>query len=164
MLCHVQTRKNYCSALKKLAIKQLNFGTVASNGSADPGVPILASDERRSKGSFVSERMVICYQTSSILIQSMRSQWRICGKWRGVSSHIIVDEALQFNWKKRKTLGQPLLVVIWYGSPSISAGSAKEKNKNLLTPSMKKAQNHYGELVSMDKVLAICEWGCVLCN
>ena len=76
---------------------------------------------------------------------------------KGESSHIIVDEALRFI-EKEKDNGQPLLVVIWYGSPH-SPWSAKEKDKKPFYALDEKAQNHYGELVSMDQSIGNLRMG-----
>jgi arylsulfatase A-like enzyme len=60
-----------------------------------------------------------------------------------------VDEALRFI-EREKYLGKPLFVVIWFGSPH-APWRAGNIDKKTFTKLDENAQNHYGELVSMDE-------------
>src|SRR5690606_22657364 len=59
------------------------------------------------------------------------------------------SEALRFI-EKEKDNGKPLFVVIWYGSPH-APWRAYETDKKSFAGLDENAQNHYGELVKMDK-------------
>jgi len=146
--------KTIAQALKKAGYKTAHFGKWHLNGLRGPGVPILASDER-SPGQFGFDEWLSV--TNFFDIDPIMSRNGEFVEMKGESSHIIVDEALQFI-KKEKDNGQPLLVVIWYGSPH-SPWSAKEKDKKPFNSLDEKAQNHYGELVSMDQSIGNLRMG-----
>ncbi len=67
---------------------------------------------------------------------------------KGESSHIIVNEALHFI-EKEKGNEKPLFIVIWFGSPH-GPWMAEDEDKKSFANLNEEAQNHFGELVSMD--------------
>ena len=77
--------------------------------------------------------------------------------YRGDSSEVVVDEALKFIGEQVQAK-QPFFTVIWYGTPhSPWIASAEDKGPFAqLTP---KAQDHYGELVAMDRSIGALRKG-----
>ncbi|MCK0134939.1 sulfatase-like hydrolase/transferase [Arenibacter sp. S6351L] len=146
--------KTLAQALKEAGYKTAHFGKWHLNGLRGPGVPILASDER-NPGKFGFDEWLSV--TNFFDIDPIMSRNGEFVEMKGESSHIIVDEALRFI-EKEKGNGQPLLVVIWYGSPH-APWSAEERDKEIFGTLDEKAQNHYGELVSMDQSIGNLRMG-----
>lgn len=108
-------------------------------------MPIFTSDERNPGQFGFDEWLSVSNFFDIDPIMSHNGEFV---ELKGESSHIIVDEALRFI-EKEKDKEQPLFVVIWYGSPH-SPWRADDKDKRPFNNLDEKAQNHYGELVSMD--------------
>ena len=70
-------------------------------------------------------------------------------EFEGDSSEIIVTEALSFV-RRQAEVQRPFFAVIWYGTPH-SPWTASEPDKTAFTRLDTKSQNHYGELVAMDR-------------
>ena len=138
--------KTIAQALKKAGYKTAHFGKWHLNGLRGPGVPILASDER-NPGQFGFDEWLSV--TNYFDINPIMSRNGEFVEMKGESSEIIINEALGFI-EKEKDNGQPLFVVIWYGSPH-APWRAEKKDKKTFDTLDEKSQNHYGELVSMDK-------------
>jgi arylsulfatase A-like enzyme len=77
--------------------------------------------------------------------------------FKGDSSEVIVDEALQFITKKTKAK-KPFFTVIWYGTPH-SPWMAEEVDQKPFTALTEKAREHYGELVAMDRSIGTLRKG-----
>jgi len=77
--------------------------------------------------------------------------------FKGDSSEIVVDEALKFITAKVKEK-QPFFTVLWYGTPH-SPWVAAEVDKKPFTKLSAKAQEHYGELVAMDRSIGTLRRG-----
>ena len=137
--------KTIAQALKKAGYKTAHFGKWHLNGLKGPGVPIFTSDERNPGQFGFDEWLSVSNFFDIDPIMSHNGEFV---ELKGESSHIIVDEALRFI-EKEKDKEQPLFVVIWYGSPH-SPWRADDKDKRPFNNLDEKAQNHYGELVSMD--------------
>ena len=146
--------KTLAQALKEAGYKTAHFGKWHLNGLRGPGVPILASDER-NPGQFGFDEWLSV--TNFFDIDPIMSRNGEFVEMKGESSHIIVDEALRFI-EKEKDNGQPLLLVIWYGSPH-APWRAEERDKKTFDALDEKAQNHYGELVSMDQSIGNLRMG-----
>jgi arylsulfatase A-like enzyme len=138
--------KTIAQALKNAGYKTAHFGKWHLNGLKGPGVPILASDNR-SPGAFGFDEWLSV--TNFFDIDPVMSHNGEFVEMKGESSEIIVSEALQYI-EKEKDKGKPLFVVIWYGSPH-GPWRAYDKDKKVFDNLDDKSQNHYGELVAMDK-------------
>jgi len=78
-------------------------------------------------------------------------------EFEGDSSEITVEEALKFI--KRKTKGdKPIFTVIWFGTPH-RPFVASEGDKAPFNKLDKNSQNHYGELVAMDRSIGALRKG-----
>jgi arylsulfatase A-like enzyme len=138
--------KTIAQALNNAGYKTAHFGKWHLNGLKGPGVPILASDNR-SPGAFGFDEWLSV--TNFFDIDPVMSHNGEFVEMKGESSEIIVSEALQYI-EKEKDKGKPLFVVIWYGSPH-GPWRAYDKDKKVFDNLDDKSQNHYGELVAMDK-------------
>jgi len=137
--------KTIAQALKQAGYKTAHFGKWHLNGHRGPGVPILESD-KRNPGQFGFDEWLSVSNFFDVNPIMSRNGKFI--EFEGESSHIIVNEALKFI-ENEKDNGKPLFVVIWYGSPH-SPWVALDEVKKPFTYEDEIAQNHYGELVSMD--------------
>jgi len=137
--------KTIAEALKEAGYKTAHFGKWHLNGLRGPGVPVLASD-KRSPGQFGFDEWLSV--TNYFDIDPIMSHNGEFVEMKGESSEILVNEALRFI-EKEKDNEKPLFIVIWYGSPH-SPWRANEKDKKPFDSLNEKAQNHYGELASMD--------------
>ncbi len=138
--------KTLAQALKNAGYKTAHFGKWHLNGLRGPGVPVLASDIR-NPGQFGFDEWLSV--TNFFDIDPIMSHNGEVVEMKGESSEIIVNEALQFI-EKEKDNDKPLFVVIWYGSPH-APWRAYETDKKPFDKLNENAQNHYGELVNMDK-------------
>jgi arylsulfatase A-like enzyme len=138
--------KTIAQALKKAGYKTAHFGKWHLNGLRGPGVPILEND-KRNPGEFGFDDWLSV--TNFFDIDPIMSRNGEFVEMKGESSHIIVNEALRFI-ENEKDNEKPLFVVIWYGSPH-APWRAEDKDKKPFENLDEKAQNHYGELVSMDQ-------------
>jgi len=137
--------KTLAQALQKAGYKTAHFGKWHLNGLRGPGVPVLASDSR-NPGQFGFDEWLSV--TNFFDIDPIMSHNGEFVEIKGESSEIIVNEALRFI-EKEKDNGQPLFVVIWYGSPH-APWRAGETDKKPFGNQDEETQNHYGELLSMD--------------
>lgn len=138
--------KTIAQALKNAGYKTAHFGKWHLNGLKGPGVPIFANDER-NPGQFGFDEWLSV--SNFFDIDPVMSRNGEFVEMKGESSHIIVDEALRFI-KREKDHEKPLFLVIWFGSPH-SPWRAGENDKKSFSKLNENAQNHYGELVSMDE-------------
>jgi arylsulfatase A-like enzyme len=138
--------KTIAQALQQAGYKTAHFGKWHLNGLKGPGVPIFADDER-NPGQFGFDEWLSV--SNFFDIDPIMSRNGKFVEMKGESSHIIVDEALRFI-EKEKDSEKPLFVVIWYGSPH-APWQADNTDKKPFNHLDQRAQNHYGELVSMDR-------------
>lgn len=138
--------KTIAQALKKAGYKTAHFGKWHLNGHRGPGVPIFGDDERDPGEFGFDEWLSVSNFFDMDPIMSRNGEFI---EFKGESSKIIVDEALNFI-KKEKDSEQPLFIVIWYGSPH-SPWVADAQDKKPFDTLEENAQNHYGELKSMDE-------------
>lgn len=138
--------KTIAQALRKEGYKTAHFGKWHLNGLRGPGVPIFSTDTR-NPGQFGFDDWL---STSNFFdMNPIMSRNGEFVEMKGESSQIIVKEALQYI-ENEKEKNQPLFLVIWYGSPH-SPWTAGENDKTLFSQLDEKTQNHYGELIAMDK-------------
>ena len=138
--------KTIAQALKKAGYKTAHFGKWHLNGHQGPGVPILKNDERSPGQLGFDEWLTVSNYFDIDPIMSRNGEFE---EIKGESSHIVINEALKFI-ENEKDNDKPLFIVIWYGSPH-SPWRAEEKAKIHFKNLDDEAQNHYGELVSMDQ-------------
>ncbi len=138
--------KTIAQALQKAGYKTVHFGKWHLNGLKGPGVPIFANDDRNPRQFGFDEWLSVSNFFDIDPIMSHNGEFV---EMKGESSEIIVNEALRFI-EKEKDNGKPLFVVIWYGSPH-APWRAYENDKKTFAGLDENAQNHYGELVKMDK-------------
>jgi len=138
--------KTIAQALQKAGYKTAHFGKWHLNGLKGPGVPIFANDERNPGQFGFDEWLSVSNFFDIDPIMSHNGEFV---EMKGESSEIIVSEALRFI-EREKDNGKPLFVVIWYGSPH-APWRAYETDKKSFAGLGENAQNHYGELVKMDK-------------
>lgn len=123
-----------------------HFGKWHLNGYSGPGAPILATDDHNPGEFGFDEWLSVTnfFDRDPILSRKGKIE-----EFKGDSSEIIVGEALKFMAKNRSG-GKPLFAVVWYGSPHspyIASAADKQALGGLNEPS----QNHYGELVALDR-------------
>ncbi len=138
--------KTIAQALKKAGYKTAHFGKWHLNGHRGPGVPIFGDDERDPGQFGFDEWLSVSNYFDMDPIMSRNGEFV---EFKGESSKIIVREALNYI-EKEKDSEQPLFIVIWYGSPH-SPWRAEDKDRKPFDNLDLNAQNHYGELVSMDQ-------------
>ena len=138
--------KTIAQALQKAGYKTAHFGKWHLNGLKGPGVPIFANDDRNPGQFGFDEWLSVSNFFDIDPIMSRNGEFV---EMKGESSEIIVSEALRFI-EKEKDNGKPLFVVIWYGSPH-APWRTYETDKKSFAGLDENAQNHYGELVKMDK-------------
>ncbi len=146
--------RTIAQALQKAGYKTAHFGKWHLNGLQGPGVPIFKHD-KYSPGAFGFDYWL---STSNYFdINPIMSRNGNFEEIEGESSAIIVNEALQFI-QREKDSGKPLFIVIWYGSPH-APWKAEEKAKTGFEALKAAEQEHYGELVSMDKSIGTLRKG-----
>jgi len=138
--------KTIAQALQKAGYKTAHFGKWHLNGHRGPGVPIFENDERNPGKFGFDEWLSVSNFFDINPIMSRNGKFE---EIEGESSHIIVNEALKFI-EKEKDNNNPLFIVIWYGSPHNPLRAFDKDNKTFKNLK-ENAQNHYGELASMDE-------------
>jgi len=141
-------------AMQKAGYATGHFGKWHLNGLRGPGVPILADDTHGPgpKGFDVWLSVTNFFDLNPVM--SRQGEFE---EFKGDSSEIIVDEALQFITKKAEAK-EPFFTVIWYGTPH-SPWMAAEVDQKPFTALTEKAQEHYGELVAMDRSIGALRKG-----
>lgn len=146
--------KTLPQAMQKAGYATGHFGKWHLNGFRGPGAPILGSDPR-SPGAFGFDKWLSV--TNFFDRDPLMGRQGSIEEFKGDSSEIIVDEALKFIGRQAKA-GKPSFTVIWYGTPhSPFVASAKDKAP---FPKLNDAsQNHYGEMVAMDRSIGTLRKG-----
>ena len=119
-----------------------------------PGVPILAEDTHHP-GTFGFDEWLSV--TNFFDRDPLMSRQGAFTGFKGDSSEIIVHEALEFIGRQAAA-GKPSLTVIWYGTPH-SPFRASDKDKEEFAALDVNSQNHYGELVAMDRSIGTLRGG-----
>ncbi|MEJ6559555.1 MAG: sulfatase-like hydrolase/transferase [Akkermansiaceae bacterium] len=134
------------AALQKAGYATSHFGKWHLNGFSGPGAPILADDPYQP-GTFGFDTW---YSVTNFFdLDPLMSRNGSFEDMKGDSSVIIVDEALKFISEKSKE-NQPTFSVIWFGSPHVP-WRASEADKAAFKDLSPASQEHYGELVAMDR-------------
>ncbi|MGJ8696291.1 MAG: sulfatase-like hydrolase/transferase [Verrucomicrobiaceae bacterium] len=146
--------KTLPAALQQAGYATGHFGKWHLNGYSGPGAPILATDSHHP-GVFGFDTW---YSVTNFFdLNPLMSRNGSFEDMEGDSSEIIVDEALRFISEKSKEQ-QPFFTVIWYGTPHLPF-RALEKDKAPFKHLPPAAQEHYGELVAMDRSIGTLRAG-----
>ncbi len=146
--------KTLAAAMQKAGYATGHFGKWHLNGLRGPGVPILKNDTHGPKrfGFDVWVSVTNFFERDPLMSRGGKFE-----EFKGDSSEIVVDEALKFITAKVKEK-QPFFTVLWYGTPH-SPWVATEVDKKPFTNLSAKAQEHYGELVAMDRSIGTLRRG-----
>ena len=146
--------KTLPKAMQKAGYTTGHFGKWHLNGFRGPGAPIFGTDPR-GPGAFGFDKWL---SVSNFFDRDpIMSRQGTFEEFKGDSSEIIVAEALKFIDQQAKS-GKPSFTVIWYGtphSPFVASDEDKAPFPNLEDPS----QNHYGEMVAMDRSIGTLRKG-----
>ena len=138
--------KTIAQAMQKAGYATGHFGKWHLNGFSGPGAPIFANDTH-NPGVFGFQTWLSVtnfFDRDPILSRNGKFE-----EFKGDSSEIIVDEAIKFI-DQQAAAKKPFFTVIWYGSPH-SPFVAGEADKVAFDGLNELSQNHYGELVAMDR-------------
>lgn len=125
-----------------------HFGKWHLNGMRGPGVPIFKEDSH-SPGAFGFDTwLTVSNFFDRDPIMSRNGTFE---EFRGSSSDIIVDEALEFI-ENALTEDSPFFAVLWDGSPH-APFVASEKDVEGFGHLDVRSRDHYGELVAFDRSL-----------
>lgn len=131
-----------------------HFGKWHLNGLRGPGVPILAGDDHNPGEFGFDQWLSVTNFFDRNPIMSRNGDFE---EFKGDSSEIIVSEALKFIGEQAKSK-QPFFTVIWYGTPH-SPWVAADADKTAFAELNANSQNHYGELVAMDRSIGALRTG-----
>jgi arylsulfatase A-like enzyme len=141
-------------ALQAAGYATAHFGKWHLNGFTGPGAPILGSDPRGPGGFGFDEWLSVSNFFDRDPIMSRKGEFE---EFEGDSSEIIVDEALKFIGQQARA-GKPFFTVIWFGTPH-SPFVASEEDRSHFPKLDDPSQNHYGELVAMDRSIGTLRKG-----
>ena len=141
-------------ALQTAGYTTAHFGKWHLNGFRGPGAPILGSDPRSPGGFGFDEWLSVSNFFDRDPIMSRMGKFE---EFKGDSSEIIVDEALKFI-RRQSNSNKPFFTVIWYGTPH-SPFVASDEDRAHFPKLNDTSQNHYGELVAMDRSIGALRKG-----
>ena len=146
--------KTLGQAMKRAGYATGHFGKWHLNGLRGPGAPIFRDDSHHPGTFGFDEWLSVTNFFDRNPIMSRKGKIK---EYSGDSSEIIVNEALKFI-KTNARANKPFFTVIWYGTPHDpwTAAKADKKSFTQLSP---KAQEHYGELVAMDRSIGMLRKG-----
>lgn len=146
--------KTLPQAMRQAGYATGHFGKWHLNGFSGPGVPVLANDERGPGPFGFDEWLSVTNYFDRDPLMSRNGKFE---KFKGDSSEVIVAEALKFI-RRQAGRKKPFLSVIWYGTPH-SPFRAAEQDKEAFADLGKSSQDHYGELVAMDRSIGTLRKG-----
>jgi len=146
--------KTLGQAMKRAGYATGHFGKWHLNGLRGPGAPIFKEDSHHPGAFGFDEWLSVTNFFDRNPIMSRKGKIE---EYSGDSSEIIVDEALKFI-KANASANKPFFTVIWYGTPH-DPWTAAKADKKLFTKLSLKAQDHYGELVAMDRSIGMLRKG-----
>ncbi len=138
--------RTIAQALKNAGYVTGHFGKWHLNGHRGPGAPIFA-DDPHSPGKFGFDEWVSV--SNFYDVDPLMSRAGEFEQMHGDSSDIAVNEATQFLGQHQAS-GKPLFAVIWFGTPH-SPFKALDADKATFHTLNQASENHYGELVAMDR-------------
>jgi arylsulfatase A-like enzyme len=142
------------SALRKAGYATGHFGKWHLNGMRGPGVPMFASDTHHPGVFDFGQWLSVTNFFDRNPIMSRQGKFI---EFKGDSSEIIVTEALKFIGAQAAE-EKPSFTVIWYGTPH-SPWMAAAADKGTFADLDANSQNHYGELVAMDRSIGALRKG-----
>lgn len=137
--------KTIAQALQRSGYHTAHFGKWHLNGLKGPGVPVFKEDER-SPSVFGFEEWITV--TNFFDINPLMGSNGEVKEYRGSSSEIIVDQALDYIAKNKE---HPFFVVIWYGSPHDPWHALEGDKEELPTDLDSSTRNYLGEIVEIDR-------------
>ena len=146
--------KTLGQAMKRAGYATGHFGKWHLNGLRGPGAPIFRDDSHHPGAFGFDEWLSVTNFFDRNPIMSRKGKIK---EYSGDSSEIIVNEALKFI-KTNARANKPFFTVIWYGTPHDPWTAAKVDKKSF-TKLSPKAQEHYGELVAMDRSIGMLRKG-----
>jgi arylsulfatase A-like enzyme len=146
--------KTLAQALRAAGYATAHFGKWHLNGYRGPGAPILATDDHNPGEFGFAEWLSVTNFFDRDPLMSRQGKFE---EFQGDSSEIIVAEALKFMERQRGG-GRPLFTVVWYGSPHAPFRAA-DADKTAFGALDQNSQNHYGELVAMDRSIGTLRAG-----
>ena len=149
-----QQEKTLAQAMKNAGYATGHFGKWHLNGLRGPGAPIFNEDTHNPGAFGFDEWLSVTNFFDRNPIMSRKGKIK---EFSGDSSEIIVDEALKFI-KAKADEKNPFFTVIWYGTPH-DPWVADDADKKTFTKLNPKAQEHYGELVAMDRSIGTLREG-----
>ncbi len=141
-------------AMKKAGYTTGHFGKWHLNGFRGPGVPVL-KDDPLSPGQFgFDEWLSVTNFFDRNPLMSRKGEFV---DFKGDSSEVTVAEALKFIEGQAKQK-KPFFAVVWFGTPH-SPFIASDEDKEAFADLDESSQNHYGELVAMDRSIGTLRKG-----
>jgi len=131
-----------------------HFGKWHLNAMRGPGVPIFDTDSH-DPGEFGFQ--VWASVTNFFDRDPLLGHQGKIKEHQGDSSEIVIDLALGFI-SQQEQRGRPSFSVVWYGTPH-NPFKASEADKENFQSLNDKSQNHYGELVAMDRSIGTLRRG-----
>ncbi len=138
--------KTIAQGLKGAGYITAHFGKWHLNGYSGVGAPILATDDHKPSDFGFDQWLSVTNFFDRNPLMSRQGKFE---EFQGDSSEIIVDEACKFLDSNRSS-GRPMLAVVWFGSPH-SPFVATQADKASFTSLDAQSQEHYGELVALDR-------------
>ncbi|MEL6894754.1 MAG: sulfatase-like hydrolase/transferase, partial [Planctomycetota bacterium] len=162
--------RSLATAMRDAGYHTGHFGKWHLNGLRGPGAPVLAADQHRP-GAFGFDDWLST--TNFFDRDPLLSRRGKIESFHGDSSEIVVDEAIQYFERqlgKPDSAGQPLMAVIWFGTPHSPFRATDEDNDSFGDVSLDKigfqqlpeakrrqileqSRNQHGELTAMDRAV-----------
>ena len=141
-------------ALNEVGYATGHFGKWHLNGFRGPGAPLLASDNHNPGVYGFQEWLSV---TNFFERDPLMSRNGLFVQRSGDSSEIVVDEAMRFIGRQARQ-SRPFLAVLWFGTPH-SPWISSDEDRAAFADLDKNSQNHYGELVAMDRSIGTLRAG-----
>ena len=146
--------RTIAQALRDVGYATGHFGKWHLNGLRGPGVPVLASDDHNPGEFGFDQWLSVTNFFDRNPIMSRNGDFE---EFVGDSSEIIVAEALKFIGQQAESK-HPFFTVISYGTPH-SPWVATDEDKTAFGDLKADSQDHYGELVAMDRSIGALRQG-----